>query len=320
MSLHRTETAPLPCIVIAGPTGTGKSALALRLAEALDGVIINADSRQVYADFPIITAQPDAEDMARIPHALYGFLACTDKLNAGAYAELAGEAVLAMNEAGKTPILVGGTGLYVKTLLSGIAPIPSIDPEISLFWQEKCVKIGSPALHAILAEHDPVTAARLHPNDSQRILRALEVQKGTGKPLSWWHAQPVPPSPFRALAFLVDIPLAAIEPRLEARVDAMLEAGAVQEAEKAFAACDDPEAPGWSGIGCAELFKFITGQTDFATCKTSWIHNTRLYAKRQITWFKKEADMIRCRPDDAEHVIDTASRFLKSARHPLSVE
>lgn len=305
-------TESLPCIVIAGPTGTGKSALALNVASALDGVIINADSRQVYADFPIITAQPDADDMARIPHALYGFLACTDKLNAGAYAELAGEAIRAMVETGKTPIIVGGTGLYLKSLLSGIAPIPKIDPEISLFLQEKCVKIGAPALHALLQEHDPATAARLHPNDSQRILRALEVLKGTGKPLSWWHAQPVPPSPFRALSFLVDIPLAEIEPRLEKRIDAMLDAGAMQEAEKAYEACSDPDAPGWSGIGCAELFKFITGQTDFETCKTSWIHNTRLYAKRQITWFKKETDMIRCRPGDADTVIDRAEKFLAS--------
>lgn len=297
------DTASLPCIVIAGPTGTGKSALAMRVASAFDGVIINADSRQVYADFPIITAQPDANDRARVPHALYGFLACTDKLNAGAYAELAGEAVLAMLEAGKTPVIVGGTGLYLRSLLSGIAPIPKIDPKISQFWQEKCAKLGTPALHALLAEHDPATAARLHPNDSQRVLRALEVLKGTGKPLSWWHAQPVPPSPFRALSFLVDIPLADIEPRLEKRIDTMLEAGAVPEAEKAYAACSDPEAPGWSGIGCAELFKFITGQTDFETCKTSWIHNTRLYAKRQITWFKRETDMIRCRPEDAEMVI-----------------
>lgn len=315
--MHPSDTAPLPCIIIAGPTGTGKSSLALRAAEALDGVIINADSRQVYEDFPIITAQPGVEETARIPHALYGFLACTDKLNAGAYAELAGEAIRAMAEAGKTPILVGGTGLYLKALLSGIAPIPKIEPEISVFWQKKCAKIGSPALHAVLGEHDPVTAARLHPNDSQRIMRALEVLKSTGRPLSWWHAQPLPPSPFRALSFLVDIPLALIEPRLAKRIDAMIEAGAVQEAERAITACNDPEAPGWSGIGCAELFKFITGQTDFETCKVSWIHNTRLYAKRQITWFKRGTDMIRCLPDETEKVITAAEKFLSGLRHQI---
>jgi tRNA dimethylallyltransferase len=282
----------------------------MRVAADLDGVIINADSRQVYEDFPIITAQPAMEDMERVPHALYGFLACTDKLNAGAYAELAGEAVRAMIEAGKNPILVGGTGLYMKSLLSGISPIPKIDPAVSFFWQEKCQKIGAPALHAILAEHDGATAARLHPNDSQRILRALEVLKSTGKPLSWWHAQPIPPSPFRALSFLVDIPLAQIEPRLENRIHAMIQAGAVQEAQKAFAGCDDAEAPGWSGIGCAELFKFITGQIDFETCITSCIHNTRLYAKRQRTWFKRETEMIRCRPEDADRVIAESKAFL----------
>ncbi|CAK7047094.1 MAG: tRNA dimethylallyltransferase [Desulfovibrio sp.] len=303
--------APLPCIVIAGPTGTGKSALALRVAEALDGVIINADSRQVYTDFPIITAQPDARAQGRVPHALYGFLGCMDKLSAGAYAELAEEIVRAMLETGKTPILVGGTGLYLRTILSGIAPIPQIEPEISLFWQEKCEKLGAPALHALLAEHDPQTAARLHPNDSQRILRALEVLRGTGKPLSWWHAQPVPPSSFSALSFLVDMPLAAIEPRLEKRVDAMIAAGAVREAENALTLCDDPEAPGWSGIGCAELFKFITGKTDFATCRSAWIHNTRAYAKRQITWFKRETGMLRYQPGNANETDDIIARSRK---------
>lgn len=304
------ETGPCSCIVIAGPTGTGKSALAMRVAEALDGVIINADSRQVYRDFPITTAQPDATDMARIPHALYGFLAATDALSAGAYAQYASEAVTAARKAGKTPLLVGGTGLYIKTLLSGIAPIPAVDPAISLSWREKRVELGSPALHAILAEKDPATAARLHPNDSQRILRALEVAEGSGKPLSWWHARPVPPSPFRSISFLADMPLAAIEPQLEKRVDAMLEKGAVREARKALAGCDDPGAPGWSGIGCAELFAFITGKTDYAACRAAWIHHTRAYAKRQITWFRRETAMIRCRPDEAENVIAMSEAFL----------
>lgn len=310
--MHAAGNTALPCIVIAGPTGTGKSALAMRVAEEFDGAVINADSRQVYADFPIITAQPDAADKERIPHALYGFLGCADSLNTGAYAELAAETIRAVLETGKTPVLVGGTGLYLKTLFSGIAPIPPIDPEISAFWREKCEKLGAPALHTLLAESDPETAARLHPNDSQRILRALEVLRGTGKPLGWWHARPVPPPPFCALSFLMDMPLAAIEPRLEKRIDAMIAAGAVREAEAALSLCGDPEAPGWSGIGCAELFAFISGKTDFALCRAAWIHNTRAYAKRQITWFKRETAMIRCLPDAAEAVLTRCDTFLNA--------
>lgn len=307
---HSTVPEPAPVVVIAGPTGTGKSALAVTAALELDGIVINADSRQVYADFPIVTAQPDIRDHASAPHTLYGFLPTREKLSAGAYAVLAREEIAAARRQGKLPIIVGGTGLYLRSLLAGIAPIPPVDPAISRRWQEECKKLGSRALHCLLGKYDPESAGRLHPNDSQRITRALEVLEGTGHTLGYWHSLPLPPSMYRPLSFRVALPLEEITPRLEGRIQAMLDMGAVEEARNAYTRCPDPSAPGWSGIGCPELLRFITGQTDMATCRGTWLHNTRAYAKRQITWFKREKTMTPCTPDDAGMIVETAKAAL----------
>ena len=307
---------PIPVIVIAGPTGTGKSALALAVARALNGIIINADSRQVYADFPIVTAQPTVREFVQVTHKLYGFLPIRKKLSAGAYTLLAKGEIAAARKNGRMPILVGGTGLYLQSLLSGIAPIPPVAPAISRRWQEECEKQGPKALHALLQQRDPESAARLHPNDSQRITRALEVLEGTGHPLGYWHSLPLPPSMYRPLSFCTNLSLEAITPRLAGRITAMLEGGAIEEAQKAYERCPDPEAPGWSGIGCAELFKYITGQTDLETCKAIWLQNTRAYAKRQITWFKRHAEMVRCKPDDAALVLEMAAETFGKRASP----
>ena len=300
------SASSIPVIVIAGPTGTGKSALALSVARAFDGIIINADSRQVYQDFPLVTAQPSLRDFVFVTHKLYGFLPVRKKLSAGAYALLAKGEIAAAYRQGRISVIVGGTGLYLQSLLSGIAPIPPVPDEVSRKWQEECERQGSRALHELLRQHDPDSAARLHPNDSQRIARALEVLEGTGRPLGYWHSLPLPPSVYDPLSFCMDLPLDTISPRLEGRIDAMLEAGAVEEAQKAYERCPDPDAPGWSGIGCSELFKYVTGQTDLETCKFSWLQNTRAYAKRQITWFKRDRSMIRCGPEDVDLVLQKA--------------
>lgn len=301
---------PLPVLVIAGPTGTGKSTLAVAAAQELDGIVINADSRQVYTDFPIVTAQPGIRDHAQAPHKLYGFLPSRRKLSAGAYALLARGEIAAACRQGKLPIIVGGTGLYLQALLAGIAPIPPVDPAISRRWQEECKRLGSNALHNVLGKHDPESADRLHPNDSQRITRALEVLEGTGHPLGYWHSLPLPPSMYRALSFRVALSLEEITPRLEGRIQTMLAMGAVEEARNAYMRCPDPAAPGWSGIGCSELFRFITGQTDMETCRNTWLHNTRAYAKRQITWFKREKTMTPCTPGDAGMIFEMAKAGL----------
>lgn len=303
------KTAAVPAIVIAGPTGAGKSALATAVARSLDGVIINADSRQVYADFPIITAQPGPEDFAAVPHRLYGFLPCREKLSAGAYTDLAAREIAAAYTQEKCPILVGGTGLYLQTLLQGIAPIPPVDPAVSAYWQQRLAAEGSQTLHALLAERDPKSAARLHPNDSQRISRALEVLEGTGKPLGYWHSLPIPPSPYRTLMLYTAMDLETLTPRLEQRIEIMLEKGALEEARAAYAVCPDAEAPGWSGIGCAELLAYITGKMVLEACKTDWLHNTRAYAKRQITWFKRDKNLVPVPPGDINATVTLCREF-----------
>ena len=296
------QTAHIPVIVVAGATGTGKSAVALHLAREFDGTIINADSRQVYADFPIITAQPSATDTSLTPHELYGFLPTTEKLSAGAYAALAAQAIHRVRAAGKTPILVGGTGLYLRTLFQGIAPIPPIPEHVSAAWQTRCRSEGANALHALLVERDPETATRLHPNDSQRITRALEVLEVTGKTLGYWHALSVQKPLYAMRGIVTNMPLDSIAPRLAARIDAMLEDGALAEAEAALERCPIPEAPGWSGIGCAELYRHICGDIDLATCKALWLANTRAYAKRQLTWFRKATDFVPFAPSDTQGI------------------
>ncbi len=301
---------PLPVIVIAGATGTGKSAAALAAASAVGGTVINADSRQVYADFPIITAQPADEEKNRVPHALYGFLRCAEKLSAGKYAALARDAIAAAHAASRVPILTGGTGLYLNALLGGIAAIPPVPEALSKAWQERCKAEGPRALHAVLRDRDPRSAAKLHPNDSQRITRALEVLEATGKPLGYWHDLPRPAGAYDALGICLDVSLGELTPRLQTRIEAMIEAGALREALAALERCPDPDAPGWSGIGCAELHAHLTGKTDLDTCKARWLQHTRDYAKRQITWFRRDNSLLHLVPDDTDGLLAACARHL----------
>lgn len=285
-SQREHETVFLPCLL--GPTGVGKSAAALALAESLPLSVINADSRQVYRDFPLLTAQPSEEEKNTCPHLLYGFLPTEKSLGAGEYARLAAEAVAREQAGGRVPILVGGTGLYLRALFEGIAPIPEVPHAVRDFWQQRCELEGSAALHALLREKDAQYAARIHPHDRQRITRTLEVWETTGKSLSWWHARPVRKSPFRACKVGVSLPLDELEPLLARRIDSMLAAGALEEALSALRLCADASAPGWSGIGCSEVYQHLMGNLSLAACRELWLRNTRAYAKRQLTWFRAD--------------------------------
>ncbi|MGJ3523600.1 tRNA (adenosine(37)-N6)-dimethylallyltransferase MiaA [Nitratidesulfovibrio sp. D1] len=308
-------------ICLVGPTGAGKTAAALHLARTFGGGVVNADSRQVYRDFPVITAQPSPEERAVCPHLLYGFLPSTEKISAGVWTDKATAAIetlrrddLRRDESrrdGLLPLLVGGTGLYLKTLLDGIADIPRVDPAIGARLERQCDDLGAPALHARLAAIDPEYAARIHPNDRQRTVRALEVHEGTGRTLSWWHARPVPPPRFAALRLGMDMSLDELTPRLDRRIGLMLEAGALDEARAARALCDDPAAPGWSGIGCAELYRHLTGELTLAEARLLWLRNTRAYAKRQLTWFRADRRIRWVRPDDLDAMATLAAAFLR---------
>ncbi len=301
----------LPLICLMGPTGAGKTAASLALAEEFPVTVINADSRQFYRDFPIITAQPTAAERAGCPHRLFGCLETHETLGAGEFARLAGKTAITEHAKGRLPLLVGGTGLYFRALLDGIASIPAVPEEVAAHWRTRCALEGAGALHRILAEVDPASAERLHPNDRQRICRALEVWDATGKTLSWWHDRPQDPSPFRALRLCLELPLIALEPRLDRRIDLMLQAGALDEARAALKRRADSLAPGWSGIGCRELFSHLAGDLTFAECRDLWLRNTRAYAKRQLTWFRAETGLIRLAPDDLGQIRDLVRRHCK---------
>lgn len=294
---------PLPVICLAGPTGCGKTDMAIGIARELGCEIINADSRQVYTDFPIITAQPTEREKAGIPHHLYGFLAAGQKISAGEWARMAIREIRSVVERGKIPLLVGGTGLYFQALLRGIAAIPAIDPAISARIEERIAGEGTEILHAELARIDPVYASKVHPRDRQRIARALEVAMGTGKPFSWWHEHSMPQPACQGPLAVVDIPLERLEPGLERRIRNMLAAGALEEARQALAACPDKKAPGWSGIGCGELLCLLEGAIGEEECIKLWLANTRAYAKRQRTWFRQRREAVFFAPGDMAGII-----------------
>lgn len=300
-----------PILCLLGPTGTGKTAAAIAVARRMAASVINFDSRQVYADFPIITAQPDEVERAACPHLLYGFLATDERMTAARFVELALEAIAGVHAQGRLPILVGGTGLYLRSLLSGIAPIPEIPDDIRRAVLERVRAQGPQRLHAELAKTDPDYAARIHPNDTQRNARAAEVLLATGRTMTWWHTRSDhAPAPFDALKVGLRLPLAELEPHLAGRIDAMLAAGAVDEARQAFARHPDPEAPGWTGIGCAELLAFLRGQTTLGQARALWIKNTRAYAKRQMTWFAKELGIRWFAPGENQAVADCVADWL----------
>ena len=305
---------PQPVICLTGPTGAGKTAAVLALAEVLPISVINADSRQVYRDFPIITAQPSEEERARCPHRLYGFLPTREKLGAGEYARLAAAAIGEESAQERLPVLVGGTGLYFKALLEGIAPIPEVPTEVSAYWQTRCDEEGSDALHALLAERDPGYAAKIHPHDRQRVTRALEVWQATGKPFSWWHGRPLAPAPYAVRKFGIEPSMAELEILLKNRIERMLHAGAMEEAGKALLRCPDADAPGWSGIGCKETRACLDGRLSLDQCRALWFRKTRAYAKRQNTWFRADKAIRRFAPDRTEELV---SRIRRCAREDL---
>ncbi len=288
----------LRAVCILGPTGSGKTGAALALARELPVTVINDDSRQVYAAFPIVTAQPDAAEQAVCPHRLYGFLSTAEAMTAARFAELARIEIAEARAKGRVPVLVGGTGLYLRALEQGLADIPPVPDEIRTWVLGRMEREGPGALHADLAQADPATAARLHRNDTQRISRALEVFLGTGRPLSAWFAeQKQGQTGVELLKVGLSLTLRELEPGLEGRITAMLSAGAVDEVRRAWEQTPDRAAPGYSGIGCPEILAHLLDNLDLVDACGLWLRNTRAYAKRQLTWFAKEPGVRWVRPE-----------------------
>ena len=277
-------------IVIGGPSASGKSALALRLAEALGGEIINADSMQLYRELPLLTAQPDAAARTRAPHRLYGVLAAADPASVGRWLTLAGEAIAQCVAAGRRPIVVGGTGLYLSALLHGLAPVPEVSPAVRAAAAEQLARLGPEGLHAELARRDPAMAARLRPSDRQRLLRAWEVLSATGRSLALWQAEPAwrvaLPAPVRGLALVP--PRRALHERIGRRLEAMIEAGALAELAALRATRPAPELPLLRAVGVAELLAHLEGRLTRAEALERALLRTRQYAKRQVTWLRHQ--------------------------------
>lgn len=273
--------------LIAGPTASGKSALAIELAEATGGIVINADASQVYRDLRILSARPAPEEEARAPHRLFGYLDGAVACSAARWAADAREAIADAHRAGRLPILVGGTGLYLRALLDGIAPVPAIDPAIRAAIRALPVAES----HAALAREDPAAAARLAPGDTTRVARALEVVRSTGRTLAQWQEQRSGGiGDTVALAPLIVLPdRAALAARCDARLIAMFAGGAVAEVKRLMARADVPaDAPVRRAIGVPEIAAMLGGTLSPEQALAAAQHATRRYAKRQYTWFRHQ--------------------------------
>ncbi|PZO52749.1 MAG: tRNA (adenosine(37)-N6)-dimethylallyltransferase MiaA [Alphaproteobacteria bacterium] len=275
----------MPALLIMGPTASGKSALALAVAERTGGEIVNADSMQVYRDFRVLTARPPPEEEARAPHHLYGHVDASELYSTGRWLTDALAAIAAIRARNATPILVGGTGLYFKALTQGLADMPSADPETRAALRARIERDGTPALHAELLQRDPITAARLEPNDAPRILRALEILETTGESISALQANTKPalqPGEWRGIALTPD--RAQLYAAINARFDSMLEARALDEV-RAFAARNlDPTLPAMKAHGAPALSAHLRGEISLADATEIGKRDTRRYAKRQFTW------------------------------------
>ena len=285
-----------PVVIVAGPTASGKSALAMAIAREFDGVVINADSMQVYAELRVLTARPTERDEADVPHRLYGALPAAEACSAGHWRELALAEIDHAHAAGKLPVICGGTGLYIKALTEGLSPMPEVPEDIRTSCRERLAELGVAALHAELSARDPVMAERLEPTDGQRIVRALEVLDATGRSLADWQSIPPggPPAGLRFLTILLMPPRDWLYERCDRRLAAMMEEGALDEVRRLTAMGLDPALPAMKALGVKELGEYLAENMGFEDALAAAQQATRNYAKRQMTWFRNQivADMV----------------------------
>jgi len=301
-------------ILVAGPTASGKSALAMTLAEKLGGVIVNADSMQVYRDLRIITARPSIEDERRVPHRLYGHVDAAENFSVGRWCEEAAAALAVTQRTGRAAILVGGTGLYFSTLTRGLAAVPPIPAEIREQVRARLNSDGVAALHAELKWRDPAAAARLMPGDRARISRALEVVLATGRSLLDWHDDNKPAGLDAARAAKVFLMPDRDEllRRIDARFDAMMAAGALDEVRALAARQLDPALPAMKAHGVPWLIRHLAGEITLDQAVEEAKRDTRQYTKRQATWFRNQL------PDFAWAEPERALAMIEAQLHNLA--
>jgi tRNA dimethylallyltransferase len=282
-------------ILLMGPTASGKSALALALAEALGGEIVTVDSAQVYRGMDIGTAKPDAEERARVPHHLLDIRDPAQAYSAANFATDAEACIAEIQQRGRIPILAGGTMLYFRALTEGLAELPSADPALRAELEAEALRDGWPALHARLAAVDPQTAARLHPNDRARIQRALEIHALSGEPASRLHARgPAPGSAGEGGRFLRLILMPSDRKRLAARItarmDDMLSAGLIDEVAALYARPDlHPDLPSIRAVGYRQYWHHLSGELTLQQARDAALAATRGLAKRQLTWLRGQS-------------------------------
>jgi tRNA dimethylallyltransferase len=273
-------------LLIAGPTASGKSALALEIAERIGGTIINTDSMQVYRELHVLTARPSAEEERRVPHRLYGVRAAAQPGSVAWWRQSALEAMSQAHAAGRLPILTGGSGLYFAALTDGLAEIPDPGSAARAEARRILAEQGSAALHASLRAVDPATAARLRPEDSQRVARAWEVWRGTGLGLAVWQSRRGDPAPWRFSAILLDPPRDSLRAAISRRLEAMLRRGALEEVKHLLALDLDPSLPAMRAHGVPELSAHLRGVISLPEASRRIELVTGQYTKRQATWFR----------------------------------
>lgn len=300
-----TPDTTLPVLVIAGPTASGKSQLALEIAGRVDATLINADSMQVYRELRILTARPSVEDEAKAPHALYGVMSAAEPCSAGHWSRLAKEAIDAARAAGRMPILVGGTGLYLKAATEGLDEIPDVPGDVRQGVRALHQKLGQEAFFELLRSKDSVMAERLSPTDPQRTVRAMEVLEATGRSLSEWQKQSsgVPiAEPRRVIQ--MDPERDALYEACDRRVPKMLEEGALQEVADLVELGLDPALPAMKALGVQPIARHLSGEFDLAEAIRQTQQATRNYAKRQLTWFRGQL-----KPDHIVNGYDPFAQF-----------
>jgi tRNA dimethylallyltransferase len=276
-------------ILIAGPTASGKTAFALGLAARHGGAIINADSMQVYRELRILTARPTPEEEATVPHRLFGHIGVADAYSVGRWLRDVEGALAWCRETGRRPVIVGGTGLYFKALLEGLAPIPEVAADVRAYGGARAETVGAAALHRVLVERDPEMAARLAEGDTQRIVRALEVIESTGVSLADWQLRKGTPLIQEAEAerYVIARGREAIRARVDARFDAMMGEGALDEARAILALDLDPELPAARAHGLRPLLAFLRDEISLDAAVEAGKLETRQYVKRQEIWLRR---------------------------------
>ncbi len=286
-----------PVVIVTGPTASGKSSLALRLAEAFDGVVINADSMQVYRELAILTARPDLTAMRLVPHRLYGALPGGERCSAGRWRVMALAEIAAAHADGKLPIVAGGTGLYLRALVEGLSPAPEVPEAARAEAKALHGDLGGVKFHALLAARDPVMAARLHPNDTQRLLRAWEVMAASGRSLAEWQslgqaggggAELAQSQALRVFWLIGQPARRELYAACDARFLTMIQGGALDEVRALNTLVLDPALPIMKALGVRELSAHLSGELSLEDAVTKAQQATRNYAKRQMTWMRTQ--------------------------------